>query len=70
MPRKIFQDRRITKEIRIQADFAQSSSSISWQDIDHDPRDETWHHTPFQVADARHDEKKALRLVRDHLAKD
>lgn len=70
MPRKIFQDRRIAKEIRIRADFAQSSSPVSWQDIDDDPSDDTWHHTPFQVADARHDEKEALRLVRDHLAKD
>lgn len=70
MTRKIFQDRRIAKEIRIRADFDQSSSSIGWQDIDDDPSDETWHHTPYQVADARHDEKEALRLVRDHLAKD
>jgi len=70
MPRQIFQDRRITKEIRIRADFAQSSSLVSWQDIDDDPEEQTWHHTPFQVADARHDKIKALRLVRDYLAKD
>ncbi len=70
MTRKIFQDRRIAKEIRIRADFAQSSSPISWQDIDDDPEKQTWHHTPFQVADARNDEKEALRLVRGYLAKD
>ena len=70
MTRRIFQDRRIAKEIRIRADFDQASSPISWQDIDDDPEEQTWHHTPYQVADARHDEKEALRLVRDHLAKD
>ena len=70
MARQTFQDRRITKKIRIRADFAQSFSPISWQDIDDEPSDDTWHHTLFQVADARHDEKEALRLVRDHLAKD
>lgn len=70
MARQIFQDRRIAKEIRIKADWAQSASPIAWQDIDDDPDDSaTWHCTPFQVADARHDEKAALRLVRDHLDK-
>lgn len=70
MTLKIFQDRRITKEIRIKADFAEAASLIRWQDIDDDPSDDTWHHTPYQVADARHDEKEALRLVRGYLAKD
>ncbi|MBP7372261.1 MAG: hypothetical protein KA923_05470 [Opitutaceae bacterium] len=70
MTRQIIQDRRIAKEIRIRADFAQSSSSIVWQDIDDDPSDDTWHHSSYQVADARHDEKEALRLVRNFLAKD
>ena len=70
MTRQIFQDRRIAKEIRIRADFAQAASPIGWQDIDDDPEEPTWHGTPFQVADARHDEKAALRLVRDHLDKD
>lgn len=70
MTRQTFEDRRIAKEIRIKADWAQSASPIAWQDIDDDPDDATWHGTPFQVADARHDEKAALRLVRDHLAKD
>jgi hypothetical protein len=68
--RQIFQDRRIAKEFRIKADWSQSSSPIAWQDIDDEPADATWHGTPFQVADARHDQKAALRLVRDHLAKD
>lgn len=69
MPRRIFQDRRIAKEIRIRADFADAASHIGWQDIDDDPEEQTWHGTPYQVADARHDDKAALRLVRDYLAK-
>lgn len=70
MTRRIFQDRRISKEIRIRADFADAASNIGWQDIDDDPEEQTWHGTPFQVADACHDDKTALRLVRDHLARD
>ena len=62
-----FQDLEISREIRISADWEQSSSAIWWQDLD-DPEDtETWHHTPYQVADAGRSQKEALRLVADWL---
>ena len=54
--------------IRVEADYAQASSLIRWQPIDSDPHDaEAWRATPFQVADARHDYRKALKLVSDWL---
>jgi len=65
------QDRRISKEIRVFADFDQSASAIWWQDIDEDPEDKTtWHGTPYQVADSRHNKKEALRLVAGWLNKE
>ena len=63
-----FQDLEISREIRISADWEQSSSSIWWQDLDDDPEDtETWRHTPYQVADAGHNQEEALRLVNNWL---
>ena len=63
-----FQDLEISREIRISADWEQSSSAIWWQDLDEDPEDtETWHSSPYQVADAGHNQKEALRLVADWL---
>ena len=62
-----FQDLNISKEIRISADWEQSSSAIWWQDLDDDPEDKTWHSSPYQVADAGHNQKEALRLVADWL---
>ena len=62
-----FQDLDISTEIRISADWEQSSSAIWWQDLDDDPEDKTWHSSPYQVADAGHNQKEALRLVADWL---
>ena len=63
-----FQDLEISREIRISADWEQSDSQIWWQDLDDDPEDkETWHGTPYQVADAGHNQEEALRLVDDWL---
>ena len=54
--------------IRIEADYAQASSLIRYQDINSRKDDpESWSATPFQVADARHDYRKALKLVSDWL---
>ena len=65
-----FQAPEISTEIRIFADWEQSSSAIWWQGLDEDPEDKTtWHHTPYQVADAGHNQEEALRLVAD-LAKE
>ena len=62
-----FQDLEISREIRISADWEQSSSAIWWQGLDEDPEDKTWHSSPYQVADAGHNQKEALRLVADWL---
>ena len=63
-----FQDLEISREIRIRADWEQSSSAIWWQDLDDDPEDtETWRHTPYQVADAGHNQQEALRLIHNWL---
>ena len=63
-----FQAPEISTEIRISADWEQPSSAIWWQDLDDDPEDaETWRHTPYQVADAGHNQQEALRLVADWL---
>ena len=63
-----FQAPEISTEIRISADWEQSASQIWWQDLDEDPEDKTtWHHTPYQVADAGHNQEEALRLVADWL---
>ena len=62
------QDLEISREIRIRADWEQSSSAIWWQDLDDDPEDtETWRHTPYQVADAGHNQQEALRLIHNWL---
>ena len=53
----------IDPDIRIEADWEQSSSSIWWQLLDDDPEDKTWSSTPFQVVDAGHNEDRALELV-------
>lgn len=54
--------------IRVEADYARASSLIRWQPIDSDPHDaEAWRATPFQVADARHDSQRAIKLVSDWL---
>ena len=59
-----FQDLDISTEIRISADWEQATSHIWWQDLDDDPSDtETWHNTPYTVADAGHNQEEALRLV-------
>ena len=59
-----FQDLEISREIRISADWESATSGIWWQDLDDDPEDKTtWHGTPYQVADAGHNQKEALRLV-------
>ncbi len=57
----------IDPDIRIKADWEKSSSSIWWQSLDDDPEDKTWHHTPYQVADAGHNENEALLLVSEWL---
>ena len=63
-----FQDLEISREIRIRADWEQSSSAIWWQDLDDDPEDtETWRHAPYQVADAGHNQQEALRLIHNWL---
>ena len=68
MASEIFQDLSISSELRISADWEQSASQIWWQDLDDDPSDaETWHGTPYQVADAGHNVKRALELVRGWL---
>ena len=68
MTKYSFQDLEISREIRIIADWEQSASQIWWQDLDEDPDDKTtWHGTPYQVADAGHNQKEALRLVNDWL---
>ena len=55
-----FQAPEISTEIRIFADWEQSSSAIWWQGLDEDPEDKTtWHHTPYQVADAGHNQEEA-----------
>ena len=64
---RTFQDLRISKEIRISADFEQASSAIWWQDLRDDPAEKTWQSTPYQVADAKHDDRAALGLVSDWL---
>lgn len=64
----IFQDLKISRDIRISADWEQSSSQIWWQDLDDNPEDtETWHSTPYQVADFGHNSEEALRIVDDWL---
>ena len=68
MPSTNFQDLEISREIRIHADWVQSASQIWWQDLDDDPEDkDTWYSTPYQVADAGHNDREALRLVADWL---
>ena len=53
----------IDQDIRIKADWEQSTSSVWWQSLEDDPEDTTWHSSPYQVADAGHNEDQALRLV-------
>ena len=63
-----YQNINVSREIRISADWEQATSQIWWQDLDDDPSDtETWHSTPYQVADAGHNQNEALRLVDDWL---
>ena len=63
-----FQNIEISNQIRISADWEQATSQIWWQDLDDDPEDkETWRGTPYQVADAGHNQNEALRLVDDWL---
>ncbi len=64
MAREIYENKEIDPDIRIYADWTQSAYSIWWQATDEDPEDEsTWHSTPYQVADARHNRDSALELV-------
>lgn len=51
--------------VRFSCDLAQASSPIRVQDGDGD-----WQSTPYQVADARHDEYRALRLVVEYSGRD
>ena len=67
MTSTIFQDLRISREIRIKADWERATSNIWWQGLDDDDPSDTWHGTPYQVADAGYNEKEALRLVDDWL---
>lgn len=54
----------------VAANWAQASDPIraAWVEPGEptpDDSDDRWFGTPFQVADARHDERRALRLVRE-----
>lgn len=50
---------------RFRCDFAQASSPLLTQDADGE-----WHSTPYQVADARHDRYRALRLLVEYSGRD
>ena len=67
MATQIYTDRRITRDIRIRADFDQASSHISVQGVSKDPEYDDWQPTVFQVADFGHDPKSALRGVDEWL---
>lgn len=52
-------------DIEISADFARAESTIYFRSAFADDEEEGqgWQPTPFQVADARHDPERALRMV-------
>ena len=52
--------------LRISADLSQATAPISYEGLDLGDGAE-WTQTPYQTADARHDEREMLRLVVDHL---
>ena len=54
-----FQNGSTGETIEIRADFAQAASQIFAK-----YNDDEWSPTPFQVADARHRTRNALKLVR------
>ena len=58
-----YQNTKVSRKIRIKADWEQSASQIWWQNLDDDPEDKTWDSTPYQVADAGHNSNEALLLV-------
>lgn len=52
--------------IEIKANFGQASDIIRWRDIG----EEEWEGSMYQVADAQHSERKALRLIAEWLERD
>ena len=59
-----YQNIKVSRKIRIKADWERSASQIWWQNLDDDPENKgTWSSTPYQVADAGHNANEALLLV-------
>ncbi len=52
--------------LRMSADLSQASAPIQYEGAE---RDE-WMSTPYQTADARHDETRAMRLVLEYLGRE
>lgn len=50
---------------RFRCDLAQAASPLLTQDAEGE-----WHSTPYQVADARHDRYRALRLLVEYSGRD
>ena len=68
MAKEIVQDRRISPDIRIRANFDEATDYIQWQPIDADPDDDAeWRTEGHRVCDAAHQPKRALQLVNDYL---
>jgi len=54
---------------RLRADFDRAGSDIE-VNFDPDADDDSWGHTPYQAADARHDVAAAARLAVEHCGRD